>query len=123
MSVYIITIPNWIPARLNAIMGGRRKGGRLKKRDRHMIAVEQMMRPIPEAATRRKVTIEITFAKGDRAGDPDCYHKSVFDALVHAKLLVNDTHRWVEMTHPIYLPVNTRHRTEKRMTRIFLEDI
>lgn len=123
MAVHVITIPNWIPARLNAIMGGRRKGGRLKRRDRQIVAVEQMMRPIPEAKGRRRVGLELTFAKGDRGADPDAYFKSLLDALVHAKLLVNDTRKWVQITEPVYLPVNPRHRTEKRMTRIILEDL
>lgn len=123
MSQYEIVIPNWIPARLNQLMGNRKRAGALKKRDKLKIAIEQRFRPIPEATGRRRVTIEITYAKGDRQADPDAYQKSVHDALVKAKLLKNDTNRWVEMTHPIYLPTNPRYRTERRMTRIILEDI
>lgn len=119
--IHVMTIHGWVPARINQIL--RRGGSKLKKRNRQRIAAEQRFNPIPEATTRRKVTIEITWAKGDQSGDPDAYYKATLDALKHAKLLKDDTNRWVELVHPIYLPANPRHRTDKRMTRIILEDL
>lgn len=123
MAIHVLTIHGWIPARLNQILGNRRKGSRLKKRDRIRVANEQRFQQIPEATGRRKVTIEITFAKGDRSGDPDAYYKSAHDALKNAKLLKDDTIRWVQIAEPVYLPLKSRDRTDRRMTRLILEDI
>lgn len=121
--IHVMTIHGWVPARINQILGNRRKGSALKRRDRYRIANEQRFRPIPEATGRRRVTIEITWARGDRPGDPDAYQKSVHDALKKAKLIKDDTIAWVQLTEPVYLPLNPRDRTDKRMTRIILEDV
>lgn len=123
MAIHELTIHGWIPARLNELIGNRRKGAALKRRDRHKVAAEVGFRPIPKATGRRRVTIEITFAKGDRSGDPDSYFKSLLDSAKHAGLIKDDTRKWVQITEPIYLPLNPRHRTERRSTRIILEDV
>ena len=40
--------------------------------------------------------------KGQRARDPDAYQKSLGDALVYAKLLVDDSLKWVEWGNVSY---------------------
>jgi len=115
--MHVLTIHGWIPARLNALIGNRRKAGRLKRADRQRVAVEAMFQAIPKATGRRRVTIEITFGKGVRSGDPDAYFKSTLDALVHAGLLVGDTIRGVEIATPVF------RRGEKSLTVIRLEDV
>lgn len=117
MTVHRLTIPGWIPVRLNSLLGNRRKAARLKKHDKAMIAVYARLQSVPKASGKRRVTIDITFGKGVRSGDPDAYFKSTLDALVHAGLLQKDTRRGVEITDPIF------RRGPKSTTTIILEDL
>ena len=48
MAVYVLTIHGWIPARLNQLIGNRRKAARLKRRDRQIVAVYAKLQGIPE---------------------------------------------------------------------------
>ena len=119
MPVYSLTIPNWIPARLNQMKGHWSRGAALKKIDREMIAgyALQARDRIPQATSKRRVSLTITLANGERAGDPDAYFKSVNDALVHAGLLKNDSHLWVVLGDVVF------ERGAERATTIILQDL
>ena len=119
MAVHELTIPGFLPARLNSLMGNRRKAGRLKRRDKEWIICHARMAGIPKATGRRRVTLILTFGKGVRSGDPDAYWKSTLDALVHAGLLAKDTHRGVSIEGPEF----RRSKTIQSSTTIILEDI
>jgi len=87
--VHEIVIPQWHPARLNAIVDrGWHRGAKLKKRDREIVA--GYTAGIPRPSGRRKVSLRIVLAKGQRAPDVDAYWKSTLDSLVRAGVLVDD---------------------------------
>ena len=117
MATQTLTIHGWLPARLNQLLGSWRLAGALKKRDRIKVANAARMQGAVPAAGPRRVTIELTFAKGERSGDPDAYLKSTLDALVQARLLVGDTHRQVQWSQPVF------RRGPRRKTVITLEDV
>jgi hypothetical protein len=93
--VYRITIPGWHPARLNELLEGKWVAARLKKRDRKIVRDYAGWTIIPIALRPRRVHLAITLGKGQRAGDPDCYWKSLLDALVHCGLLIDDNRQHV----------------------------
>jgi len=115
--IHRITIPKWAPARLNELMKNRWRCAALKKRDAALIVGYRMLQGIPKATGKRRVTLEITFGTGVRAGDPDAYNKSLLDALVNAGLLIGDTYNGVEVMPARYF------RAEDTSTTIILEDI
>ena len=90
-----ITIPNWHPAPLNKLMRNRWEAARLKKADREIIA--HYASKSPKANSKRRVSLTITLAKGQRACDPDAYTKSLLDGLVHCGQLVDDSRLWCEI--------------------------
>lgn len=115
--IQTLTIHGWLPARLNQLIGHRRKAAALKKRDRIAVAVAARFQGIVGAKGPRRVAVELTFGKGERSGDPDAYLKSLLDALVKAGLLTGDTYRQVRWSQPEF------RRGEKRKTVVTLEDI
>ena len=90
----VIGIRGTTTAKLNQLMGHRFAAARLKKADRDLIALA--CRDAPEATGRRRVRLTVVLGPRQRAGDPDCYQKSLVDALVHAKMLVDDNRQGVE---------------------------
>ena len=114
---HTLTIIGWTPTPLNQLLGNHWKAHRLKKADREVIIWAQHCVRLPTAVTRRRVSLQIVFGKGQRRCDPDAYWKTVNDALVHAKLLVNDNPRWCQLGS---VDVS---REETAATRILLEDI
>ena len=50
----------------------------------------------------QKVSGNEILDKGQRGADPDAYNKSLNDALVHSKLLVNDNRQYVENAPATY---------------------
>ena len=63
------------------------------------------------------MSLEITLAPRQRAGDPDAYWKSLLDALVRARLLVDDRRQYVE------LGAVTFARGKAKRTVVTLEDL
>jgi len=93
--VWTVTIPNWHPTRLNTLLGAHwAVAARMKKADRRMLCVT--CHGIPKATGKRRVTLTIGLKPRQRAGDPDCYWKSLLDGLVQCKLLVDDNRQHVE---------------------------
>lgn len=113
-----IIIPSFHPARLNQWDGRHwSRRARLKRGDRELIAYYARVAAIPRAAGKRRVSLRLTLAPGQRGGDPDAYFKSVLDALVHAGLLVDDSKEWCEIAPVIF------ERGKVRQTMIVLEDL
>jgi hypothetical protein len=112
-----IVVPGWHPTTLNELLGHWRKRHRLKKADRDLIAVYARLALIPPAAGKRRVSLVLTLARGQRAGDPDSYWKSVLDALVQCGLLVDDNRQSVELGTVEFA------RGTARQTEIVFEDL
>lgn len=117
MAVYRLVIPGWLPAPLNQLTGNQRKAARLKRRDRNRIRFYFFLSGIPKAVTKRRVSIEVTYLKGERSHDPDAFWKALFDGLVHAGALRNDSRHWVVQGEVTYA------RAERHQTTITLEDL
>jgi hypothetical protein len=117
-TVHTLIIPNWHPARLNS-WDGRHWSirARLKRGDREMVAAYARVARVPPAKGKRKVSLVITLAPRQRNGDVDAFWKSLLDALVSCKLLINDSPRWLDLGTVRFL------RAEKRATRIDLHDL
>ncbi len=115
---YVIDIPNWHPTPLNKLLTCHwAKAGRLKKADRDMVAFYAKVANVPPAEGRRRVSLTITLAPGQRGGDTDAYWKALLDSCVACGLLKNDNRQWCELA-----PVAFQ-RGETRSTRIELEDM
>lgn len=96
-SSQIMRIPHWHPTPLNKLLGHWSQAHKQKKADREIIQAYAAIYGMREATGKRRVTLTVLLPKGKRATDPDSMHKSLLDGLVHAKLLVNDSLRWVEL--------------------------
>jgi hypothetical protein len=115
---HVLTIDGWHPARLNQWDGHHwRVRSRLKKKDRELVSLYAYLAGIPRATGRRRVSLRLTLAPRQRAGDPDAYWKSTLDALVHAGLLVDDNRQSVELGEVTF------ERGSIRRTAIVLEDV
>lgn len=73
-------------------------GHRLKNAVKDRIACGRMMcGPIPDATGRRRVSVAVTVAGRGGMVDPDNTLKSLLDALVANRLIVDDSARWIEI--------------------------
>ena len=116
-----IIIPRWRPTTANELL---RKHwavrARMKKADAGMVRAYCVQCGVPDAKVRRRVRFRIVQTdKGRRAGrglDGDACLKSGLDALVHARMLVDDSPRWCICEPPVI------ERGEPR-TEIILEDL
>lgn len=114
---YTMTILGWRPRSLNELMGFHHMTVyKLKKRDKQRIALEKMVHGIPDAVHKRRVSLRIVLQGRDKATDPDANWKSLLDALVACRLLVNDSSEWVSLGEVEY-------ERGKRATVLTLTDI
>jgi len=111
-------IPDWHPAKLNALYAGHwARRARLKKADRELVGIYARQAAIPPATGKRRVQLVLTLAPRQRAGDPDAYWKSMLDALTATGLLVDDNRQHVELA-----PVEFE-RGRAKATTILLADV
>jgi hypothetical protein len=117
--IYRITIPKWRPTRDNQLSGGSHwaKKNRLKKTDKDFVATYAMRLGIPPATGKRRVSLEITLSGRQKETDPWAYCKSLLDALVACRMLVDDSARFVEFVPATYT------RGDDGGTVIVLEDL
>lgn len=112
----VIEIPDFIPAALNQYVGRHwAVMAKMKKHDRLIIGV--YCRKFEAATTKRRLDSHYVLSKGMKARDPDSYYKSQNDALVKARMLVDDSPKWVELGNVTYS------RGPKKMTILTLTDI
>ena len=91
MAVYEFAIPGYLPLRLNELLRTHWSvRSRAQREVSDLVAIYSRLARIPEASRRRKVSLTFCDAKSD----PDSRLKLVLDALVHARLLVDDSERW-----------------------------
>ena len=113
---HTVRIPNWVPARLNQLLGGHwAKAARLKKADRDTRALA--FRQTPRATGRRRVSFTVTLGPRMRAGDSDAYFKSLLDGLVQCGQLVDDNRQHCEIMMPEF------DRAAIKATTITLTDV
>lgn len=112
---YVIDIPDWTPTSLNKLLGRNRFViGKIKKKDYFTVYTALLTNAIPHAKTKRRVSITITFKK--LVGDTDNYNKSLRDALVKHRILVDDSTKWAEFAETVVL------KGDKNWTTIVIED-
>lgn len=116
---WVLEIPRWRPATLNELTkrGNHWSAARLKKRDREMVAGYAAKLGLPPATTKRRVTMLQVRAGKQRPIDDDNAWKSVLDALVQCRLLVDDKPEWLER-----MPLE-QEKGPRKLTRITLEDL
>lgn len=113
-----ITIPNWLPPRLNEFTDRHwAVRSRYKKAAKEMIGGYALLCRIPPAIGRRRVTLTLTMLPGQRRPDVDAYWKAVLDSLVCCKAIRGDDPKWVEIAPVVY------RRGAEKATVIALEEI
>lgn len=118
MSTWTLTIPDYTPMPLNQLLSAHpKRRGRLKRGDADLVGAYARLQEIPRALGPRRVTVEAYYPPRVRRPDPDALWKGLLDALVHARLLVNDSAPWVTLGAVVLL------RGARRETRITLEDL
>lgn len=119
MARYVLTIDKWHPATINQLMESVGAKIRLKKIDRHFVMTYCALHRFPPALGKRRVELTIIHGEHDpgRPADPDARWKSLLDALVWAKMLVDDSEEWCE--HKFI----GNERGEVKSTRVELIDV
>jgi hypothetical protein len=113
---YEVTIPEWIPARLNVLKASHWAVERkLKFADACVIGGE--LRRAGVTRGKRRVGLVIVLGPRMRGGDPDAYNKSFLDGLVRCGALVDDNRQGVEI-----LPIRFE-RQSVMGTRVIIEDL
>lgn len=115
---WTVTIRRWHPTKVNDLVNahwGQRS--RMKLADLETVAAACLEAGVRRAAGQRRVALTIVLAKGQRAGDPDAYHKSLNDALVRCGALRDDSRTWCEL-----VPVQFE-RAAVKSARIGLTDL
>lgn len=112
-----VVIPGWLPARANQLMRCHwQVRRRLRRQDDDVIALHCIQLGVPMAGGKRRVSLSVTLAPRQRV-DPDCFWKSVLDALTNCGRLVDDDYRYVELG-PVTIGTGPA-----RKTVITLEDV
>ncbi len=113
--IHELTIADWSPTPLNRLLSRVRARIHGKKHDRLIVVAEALNQDVPRAKVKRRVSVHVT-APG-RLPDADNILKSLLDALVAARLLVDDSPAWLELGQ---IRVE---RGRRRQTVITLEDL
>ena len=82
----------------------------------HLTPLQALLRSPAEASER--VSLHVTLGKGMREFDVDAWQKSGLDAMKHAKLIVDDSSKYVELG-----PVTFSRDPTAWGTKITLQDI
>jgi len=98
----VLYIPDWHPARLNQLLGHWAVAAGRKARDRETIARHCELCGVTRAMVKRRVTLVIGLAAGQRGGDVDAYWKGLLDSLVQTGAIKNDSPAWVELAPVAY---------------------
>lgn len=98
MNEWRIKIDGWQPTPLNQLLNGHWAVAAKKKRaDRDSVAIGCIQAGLPPATGKRRVSLQIVLGPRQRSCDPDAYWKSLLDALVWCKALVDDRRQCVEL--------------------------
>lgn len=113
---HVLIIPGWRPYLANELFDAHfYDRAKMKREDANTIKAYCLKQGIPIARMKRHVTIEIS-GRFRRFPDSDSPWKSALDALVQAKMLVDDGDKWASWDKPQF----TR---GKLSTAITLQDL
>ena len=117
-AIYCLTIPDWLPPSLNALMRGTIKKRIRKSRECHdLVKAYALKSGIPHATGKRRVKVILTYGGKRPFMDVDAAFKGLLDALVQARMLTGDSYADCEL-QPIAME-----RAERSHTTILLEDM
>ena len=95
---WTVTILHWHPVPLNKLIGVHWGTAHARKMaDQRRLADELAFAGVPEARHRRRVSLRVILGPRQRAFDPDAPWKSLLDALVACRRLVDDSRQWCEL--------------------------
>ena len=116
--IHRVTIPDWRPWPDNKLAGGVHWAVRRKRKadDADMVAAYVKQADIPHALDKRRVSLVVTLSGRQKKVDPLAYCKSLFDALVKCRMLIDDSQQFVEWGGIEFK------RGERTATEIILED-
>lgn len=83
-----------------------------------MVAVYCKMCCVPVATGPRKLGIELVGFRRGRLPDPDAYLKSLLDALVQTRMLVDDSQSMCQWLVPVVIRSKTEVHTKLELTDI-----
>jgi Holliday junction resolvase RusA-like endonuclease len=94
---HTLTIPNWKPVSVNRLVG-RHWGQvhKLKAADAKMVAAYALQARLPAATGRRRVKVLIECLPGQLLDGDNCL-KSLLDALVKCRALVDDSAEYLDL--------------------------
>jgi hypothetical protein len=97
--------------------GCHMRAARLKRIDRELIAIYAAKAGVPAATGKRRFSMVVTMAGRMKEVDPDALWLSALDGAVAARLLVDDSPRFVELGPVVQV------KGAEKSTRIILEDV
>src|SRR4051812_3998506 len=95
MGRWTVVIRHWRPHTDNQLARRRRGKIRMKKEDRKAVAAWAFA-VVPRAEGKRRVRLTVVQRDARHRPDPTNLWKSLLDALVHCKLLIDDSAEWCE---------------------------
>lgn len=98
---HIITIGHWLPTSDNKLKSHWAVSNRLKKADANTIWKHMLIDRVPSALNKRRVEVLIMCKPIGRMPDPSNYAKSLLDALVKCRLIIDDSQRWCGYVTPV----------------------
>ncbi len=117
-TAFFIVIPDYTLPMVNEWRGRHwSKRSRAKAVAADILKVYAHLAGVPDAAGKRRVGITLHGWPSGTLPDPDAFLKDALDALKTAKLIVDDSQKWVEWTMPVIV------RSKGRRTEIALEDL
>ena len=96
MSTWTFTVLNWLPCTANQLLARIQYARtRLKGGDQELVWYAS--RAVPEATTRRRVSVTFVYPPKQRMRDVDSMQKSLLDALVATGCLLDDHPKWCQL--------------------------
>lgn len=98
---HVLSIPHWLPTSDNKLISSHwATANKLKKSDANIIYWTMREERIPTALKKRRVEVLIMCKPKGRMPDPTNFAKSLLDALVKCRLIIDDSQRWCEYVTP-----------------------
>lgn len=116
--IHRIKIPDWRPTRDNELLNCHwRIKHKRKTDDAAMVMMYAIVANVMPATGKRRVSLEIVLKGRQKTTDEWAYHKSLMDALVKCRMLVDDSPQFVAWGGTTYS------RGGEAGTTIILEDM
>ena len=116
--IQTLTVPNYLPPTKNTLLRLHwSKQTKIKRECKALIAAHAIEQGIVKANWKRRVTVKLTLAGRAKERDGDSSFLTVLDALTEAKLILDDSPKWLEL-----MPLE-QERGKAISTVIVLEDL